>query len=54
MILIAATEGIVCNSFEYKCEQENKCISKDLVCDDDIDCEIGDDEINCKESKSML
>lgn len=39
----------VCRPDQYKCPSDDKCISRDYLCDLEVDCDDGTDEVlvNC-------
>lgn len=42
-----SAELLVCDSSEFRCPNEQKCISQSAICDNNRDCWDGADETNC-------
>jgi len=38
---------------QYKCQSEEKCISKSWICDNITDCKYSDDEANCNYNETI-
>ena len=45
--IIAQARAFKCGKEEFKCNNNDECISNDWKCDGDEDCRDGSDEIGC-------